>query len=93
MPDARQAEILSKYTSAFVSPFTDMPPVAFYSSLTIPRTMDAADCLPCSLRGITRDRLALFLNQLSSVQVNSALLPPALSITKPTIPPQPTLPL
>lgn len=91
MADIRTSKIfISASASAFVSPFSDRPPVAFYSSIVIPRTVEPGDCLPCSLRGITRRSLKEFLDQTASEEKTNALLPPQISQTTPTIPDPPT---
>lgn len=54
--------------SAFISPFSDRPPIALYSSIAIKGTNDD-DCLPCSITSLNRNKLQRFLIQLAEEKI------------------------
>ncbi len=54
--------------SAFVSPFSDRPPAALYSSITIKGSNDN-DCLPCAITSLDRRKLQQFLVQLAEEKI------------------------
>ena len=73
MPNAKDLQIFSTASpNAFVSPFSDKPPLSFYSSLAILRTKSATSCVPCALTDLRQQSLDEFLMEISvpSVQVN-----------------------
>lgn len=75
--------------SAFISPFSDRPPIALYSSIAIKGANDD-DCLPCSITSLNRSKLQRFLIQLAEEKI----ILPQNSITSttqaPVIPPLPS---
>lgn len=62
MPDAsKDSEFFLEPNSSYASPFSDRPPLVFYSSITIPRSKPAWLCLKCGISDMTREELADFL--------------------------------
>jgi hypothetical protein len=65
MPSAIDIKKYSRISpSAFISPFSDKPPIALYSSIAIKGENDD-DCLPCSITSLNRNKLQRFLVQLA----------------------------
>lgn len=69
MPSATDIKNYSgTQASAFISPFSDRPPIALYSSIAIKGTNDN-DCLPCSITSLNRNKLQRFLIQLAEEKI------------------------
>lgn len=90
MPSAIDIKNYTRITpSAFISPFSDKPPIALYSSIAIKGENDD-DCLPCSITSLNRSKLQKFLIQLAEEKI----IIPQNSITTssqvPVIPPIPS---
>jgi hypothetical protein len=91
MPNiANNVIILLPSAKAFVSAFTDRPPLSFYSSLTVSGNRNAASCIPCAQTDLRQQALADFLAELSVSQVRVNDITNALTETAPVIPPVPT---
>lgn len=84
---------IKKYTnsqpSAFISPFSDRPPIALYSSIAIKGTNDD-DCLPCSITSLNRNKLQRFLIQLAEEKIIIPQNSISSSTQTPVIPPIPS---
>jgi len=90
MPRADSVEIFTASPpNAFVSPFTDRPPVAFYSSIVIPGT-DKGDCLPCAITALSRLQLQSFVTELGGAMQRLPLPSLTLNANTPVIPDPPS---
>lgn len=78
--------------NAFISPFSERAPVAFYSSLTIPRAAEINACVKCAIQNLTHAQLREFIESLIDATPESRLYnnspgAPEVSGTTPIIPP------
>ncbi len=90
MPSAIDIKNFKKTSpSAFISPFSDKPPIALYSSIAIKGTNDD-DCLPCSLTSLNSNKLLRFIIQLAEEKVILPQNSISTSSETPTIPPLPS---
>lgn len=80
MPSASDVIVKrDSYFGAFISPFSDKPPVSFYSSISIPRSKNPADCVKCALPNISEKFLEEFIYELSQTKKSvgfSSIAPP-----------------
>ena len=90
MPSAIDIKNYKKtFPSAFISPFSDKPPIALYSSITIKGTNDD-DCLPCSLTSLNSNKLLRFIIQLAEEKIILPQNSISTSSETPVIPPVPS---
>jgi hypothetical protein len=90
MPKAKSVELfMQSAPSAFVSPFSDRPPVSFYSSIVIPGN-DKNDCLPCAITALSRSQLEAFISELGGSLRQLPLPSLTLNQTVPVIPDPPS---
>jgi hypothetical protein len=90
MPRAKTVELFTQSApSAFVSPFSDRPPVAFYSSIVIPGN-DKNDCLPCAITALSRGQLEAFISELGDTARQLPLPSLTLDQQPPVIPDPPS---
>jgi hypothetical protein len=79
MPSAEDVIVKrDSYFGAFISPFSDKPPISFYSSISIPRSKNPDDCVKCALPNISEKFLEEFIYELSQTKRNagvSAIVP------------------
>ena len=90
MPSAIDIKNFKKnFPSTFISPFSDKPPIALYSSITIKGTNDD-DCLPCSLTSLNSKKLLRFIIQLAEEKIILPQNSISTSSETPVIPPLPS---
>jgi hypothetical protein len=90
MPSAIDIKNYKKtFPSAFISPFSDKPPIALYSSLTI-KGINDDDCLPCSLTSLNSNKLLRFVIQLAEEKIILPQNSISTSSETPIIPPIPS---
>jgi hypothetical protein len=87
MPNITSSKVYTSATmNAFVSPFTDASPRAFYSSLTVPGKKTVSTCIPCAFVNLKRTALSAFLEELSVSQLRDSQADNSLSVTVPKVP-------
>ena len=90
MPSAIDIKNYKKtFPSAFISPFSDKPPITLYSSIAIKGTNDD-DCLPCSLTSLNSSKLLRFIIQLAEEKIIIPQNSISTSSETPVLPPMPS---